>query len=99
MGSWRDESSVIISTDTNTKFPTGLKNGAQGEKKNPAIKIPSSLGLFIVDSSCFFVSGPEVERKKKKTKLRIALAHKQNRIKPALNSKKMRHPALICFSD
>lgn len=27
-------------------------------------KIPSSLGLFIVDSSCFFVSGPRVQEKK-----------------------------------
>lgn len=29
-----------------------------------AAKIPSSLGLFIVDSSCFFVSGPRVQEKK-----------------------------------
>lgn len=32
------------------------------EGKKHAIKIPSSLGLFIVDSSCFFVSGPEVQK-------------------------------------
>lgn len=33
------------------------------KKKKHAIKIPSSLGLFIVDSSCFFVSGPKVQKR------------------------------------
>lgn len=58
-----------------------MKNGARGERKH-AIKIPSSLGLFIVDSSCFFVSGPEVQKKRgegeQKTEFKkVALAEKQ----------------------
>lgn len=35
--------------------------------KKHAIKIPSSLGLFSVDSSCFFVSGPKGEEGTQKT--------------------------------
>lgn len=34
------------------------------KRKRHARKIPSSLGLFIVDSSCFFVSGPGVKTKR-----------------------------------
>lgn len=56
--------------------------GHKEEKKKHAIKIPSSLGLFIVDSSCFFVSGPEVWKRGRggtKGKIRITFAGKQNR--------------------
>lgn len=36
----------------------------QEKKEKHATKIPSSRGRFIVDSSCFFVSGPRVKTKK-----------------------------------
>lgn len=35
------------------------------KKEKHATKIPSSRGRFIVDSSCFFVSGPRVKTKRK----------------------------------
>lgn len=60
------ESNMVINTDTNKPFPRwSFKNGARGRKKTKkhAIKIPSSLGLFIVDSSGFFVRGPTVQKK------------------------------------
>lgn len=34
------------------------------KKEKHATKIPSSRGLFIEDSSCFFVSGPRVKKKR-----------------------------------
>ena len=39
----------------------------QNKKKREkhATKIPSSRGLFIVASSCFFVSGPRVKKKRR----------------------------------
>lgn len=58
-----DESKVIINTDTNAKFPPELEKWGTRKKIKHAIKIPSSLGRFIVDSSCFFVSGPEVQKR------------------------------------
>lgn len=42
------------------------EEGREKKRKKHAIKIPSSLGLFIVDSSCFFVSGPEVQRERER---------------------------------
>ena len=42
------------------------EEGGWKKRKKHAIKIPSSLGLFIVDSSCFFVSGPEVQRERER---------------------------------
>ena len=63
------------------------------EEKKHAIKIPSSLGLFIVDSSCFFVRGPTVQKKgegggqKRKFK-KIAFAEKQNKRLKEKNSKR-----------
>lgn len=51
-----------------------LKNKTKREKH--ARKIPSSLGLFIEDSSCFFVSGPGVKTKRgerEKTKFKKIL--------------------------
>lgn len=35
------------------------------KKTKHADKIPSSLGLFIVDSSWFFVSGPRIQKKRR----------------------------------
>lgn len=61
------ESEMIINTHTNTTFPHGVlkmeHEVKKKKRKKHAIKIPSSLGLFIVDSSCFFVSGPGVQKK------------------------------------
>lgn len=34
------------------------------KREKHATKIPSSRGLFIEDSSCFFVSGPRVQKKR-----------------------------------
>ena len=55
---------MIINTDTNTTVPTEFRKWSTRREKKHAIKIPSSLGLFIVDSSCFLVSGPEVQKAK-----------------------------------
>lgn len=44
-----------------THPPKRLQNK---KKEKHATKIPSSRGLFIEDSSCFFVSGPRVKKKR-----------------------------------
>lgn len=62
-----------------------LKNETKREKH--ARKIPSSLGLFIVDSSCFFVSGPGVKTKRGgKRKDKIQKDFTALKIKSAKNS-------------
>lgn len=75
--------------------------------KKHAIKIPSSLGLFIVESSCFFVSGPKVEkrggrREKRRNSKRLHLQKnktvKQEKINREKQHKK-RCSALLRFSD
>lgn len=59
-----------------------LKNARK--KKKHATKIPSSRGRFIVDSSCFFVSGPRVKTKrrggkeKRENSKNITVARKKN---------------------
>lgn len=68
-----------------------LKNKTKREKH--ARKIPSSLGLFIEDSSCFFVSGPGVKTKrggKRKDKIQkdfTALKQKEQKIPKQQNKK------------
>lgn len=68
-----------------------LKNKTKREKH--ARKIPSSLGLFIEDSSCFFVSGPGVKTKrgeKRKDKIQkdfTALKLKEQKIPKQQNKK------------
>lgn len=42
------------------EFEKWSREEGRKERKHPIKNIPSSLGLFIVDSSCFFVSGPVV---------------------------------------
>lgn len=54
---------MISNKDTIKTIP--MEEIKYKEGKNHAIKIPSSLGLFIVESSCFFVSGPKVQKKGK----------------------------------
>lgn len=58
-----DEPEMINTQIQTQPSPWSLKNGAgrrEEKRENIQLKIPSSLGLFIVDSSCFFVSGPVV---------------------------------------
>lgn len=44
--------------------PPPQKDFKTRKKEKHATKIPSSRGLFIEDSSCFFVSGPRVKKKR-----------------------------------
>lgn len=47
-------------------FPMEFQKWSTRKKKTKhADKIPSSLGLFIVDSSWFFVSGPRIQKKRR----------------------------------
>lgn len=66
MCAWHGENKVVTNTDANTSFPHGVsKVEHKGKKTKHADKIPSSLGLFIVDSSWFFVSGPRIQKKRR----------------------------------
>lgn len=65
-----DYAQMVINTDENTTTPMEFEKQSMRGKKH-AIKIPSSLGLFIEDSSCFFVSGPEVQKKDKRQNSRL----------------------------
>lgn len=63
------------------------------KKEKHATKIPSSLGLFIVDSSCFFVSGPRVKKKrgekeKRENSKKITGKNEKNQKKKRRKSKK-----------
>lgn len=53
---------LCVSVSVCAHPPKRLQNKKKREKH--ATKIPSSRGLFIEDSSCFFVSGPRVKKKR-----------------------------------
>ena len=64
----------------------------QNKKKREkhATKIPSSRGLFIVASSCFFVSGPRVKKKRRGKKRKEKISKKitgKKRIKKRISKK------------
>lgn len=74
-------------------IPPKKESEKQDKKGKHARKIPSSLGLFIEDSSCFFVSGPGFKTKrggKRKDKIQkgfTALKQKEQKIPNQQNKK------------
>ena len=60
----REAQNIFLSSNPQKDFFFLFTKKDTRKRENHATKVPSSFGLFVEDSSCFFVSGPRVKKKR-----------------------------------